>query len=201
MLKRFKHWFVKPEASTLSVREVLGDVLYNERLIEAHTQMRRNGTTPPVPLTDDDLVVLYLYTHQHLSGYHYKSINSVLRGKYHPLAANILVIANALTAALNKLPAYSGWTARMVWFGFFARWQHRPGNVVTYAAFTSSTSLSRSPLKGDTHKMLYSKSGRDISWVSRFPNEQEILYPPRAAFSVLRVTQVGPILEMVMEEV
>ena len=46
-----------------------------------------------------------------------------------------------------------------------------------------------------------SKGGRDISFISRSPEEQEILFPRNARFEVLDSRQVGRETHVVMKEV
>jgi hypothetical protein len=74
MLKKVLFHIGLRPTSTQSLEEILGASAYSEMLNHAKVQARKSGKkTPAVLLTDDDLVALYLYTHQDLHAYHYKS--------------------------------------------------------------------------------------------------------------------------------
>ena len=187
--------------STESLTNIIGQSNYQLLLNEVNKQISKSGVTVPFGITSDDLVVMYLYTHQELAVYHYRSINDVLRGASHRKSAEILKIADLLGAALEKLPPVKGHVFRITWLKGWLRVQHLIFSRITYHAYTSSSLLSNPPLAGNTDMFIVSKSGRDISWLSRFPSEQEVLIPHGAKFDILRTSMKSGRLQVVMKEI
>jgi hypothetical protein len=60
-----------------------------------------------------------------------------------------------------------------------------PGNVVTEPRYTSTSASLEKAFEGNTQFVIMGKSGRDISFCSKYPDEQEILYPCDTPFEVL----------------
>lgn len=82
---------------------------------------------------------------------------------------------------------------------------YQPGTVVTESAFTSTSTnpavAQSATFSGNTEFRIMSSSGRDVSSVSRYANEQEILFPPGTQFYITNRTvdpQTGrTIIEMI----
>ena len=70
--------------------------------------------------------------------------------------------------------------------------QYRPGEIITEDAFLSTTTdpaVARSPgFAGNVEFRIMSSTGRDVSSVSMFPDEQEILFPSGTSFYVVSKT-------------
>jgi hypothetical protein len=100
---------------------------------------------------------------------------------------------DALHGALKKLPTYEGPVVRGTDLPPEVLDQYQPGQVVTESAFTSTTTdpaVARSPtFTGNVEFRIMSSSGRDISSLSMFPHEQEILFPPDTEFEVISRTE------------
>lgn len=98
----------------------------------------------------------------------------------------------ALKTALDKLPPYDGPVVRGTNLPPEVLAQYRPGEVVTENAFVSTTTnpavAQSSAFSGNVEFRILSTTGRDVSSVSMYPHEQEILFPPGTKFYVLSRT-------------
>ncbi|BBX99010.1 hypothetical protein MLAC_43040 [Mycobacterium lacus] len=137
---------------------------------------------PVVPLTSADLSAFADYT-----GFGYQDLNSALRDN--ALDASQQARIDAIHKALEKLPVYEGAVVRGSDLPPEALAQYQPGEVITEDAFLSTTTnpaVAESPtFAGNVEFRIVSKTGRDISSVSVFPGEQEILFPAGTKFYVI----------------
>ncbi|MDT5259459.1 MAG: hypothetical protein QOD10_4539 [Mycobacterium sp.] len=133
-------------------------------------------------LTSDDLSAMADY-----SGSGYNELNSALRSD--EVDASQYARVQAINDALQKLPAYHGPVIRGTNLPPEVLAQYRPGEIVTEDAFVSTTTnpaVARSPsFAGNVEFRIMSSTGRDISSVSMFPSEQEILFPAGTSFYVV----------------
>jgi ADP-ribosyltransferase exoenzyme len=133
-------------------------------------------------LTSDDVIALADYT-----GSGYAELNGALRSDAMDASQHARV--EALNDALEKLPAYQGPVIRGTNLPPEVLAQYRPGEVITEDAFlstTTNTAVARSPtFAGNVEFRILSSTGRDISPVSMFPGEQEILFPAGTKFYVV----------------
>jgi len=182
------------------VAAIIGVFNYYKLLGLAHFKVWNSGQKIPAGFDSDDRVLVYLYTHQRLRTYHYKSLNSVLRGEYHPCSAELLSLANLLNQALSKLPPLPGTFSRVTYLDLNALLHHPVGAVVRYDAFTS-TSLRQMPVRGHSVRYtIYGTTGRHIANFSRFPLEEEVLFLAGTSFLVLQVDVKPDITHLIMEE-
>lgn len=136
----------------------------------------------PQPLTAGDLSALADYT-----GLGHEDLNDALRNR--TMDASQQARVDALNQALEKLPPHSG----MVYRGtdlppdVLARYQ--PDAVVTEPAFFSTSvdpAVARSTsFAGNVEFKILSKTGRDISSISNFSSEQEVLFQTDRQFYVV----------------
>ncbi|MGO9153601.1 ADP-ribosyltransferase [Mycobacterium sp.] len=140
------------------------------------------GPTAIDPLTWDDRLALADYT-----GSGYEDLNRALRSD--ALDASHHARIDALNNALEKLPAYQGPVIRGTNLPPEVLDQYRPGEIITEDAFlstTTNTAVARSPtFAGNVEFRILSSTGRDISSLSMFPGEQEILFPPGTRFYIV----------------
>jgi hypothetical protein len=133
-------------------------------------------------LTSEEQLALADYT-----GSGYQDLNSALRSD--ALDASQHARVDALSNALEKLPAYEGPVIRGTNLPPEVLAQYQPGEVITEDAFLSTTTneaVARSPtFAGNVEFRILSSTGRDISSVSMFPGEQEILFPAGTRFYVV----------------
>jgi uncharacterized protein YukE len=141
--------------------------------------------SPTEALTSDDLSVLAHYT-----GSGYADLNDALRSNV--LDASQHARVEALNNALGKLPPYEGPVIRGTNLPPETLAQYRPGEIITEDAFLSTTTdpaVARSPgFAGNVEFRIMSSTGRDVTSVSMFPDEQEILFPSGTSFYVVSKT-------------
>ncbi len=137
---------------------------------------------PLHPLNSDDLAALAHYT-----GPGYQDLNFALREG--ALDASQQARIDALHKALEKLPMYEGAVVRGTNLPADVLEQYRPGEIITEPAFTSTSTdhtVAQSPtFAGNTEFRIWSTTGRDVSSVSMYPGEQEILFPAGSKFYVI----------------
>jgi hypothetical protein len=126
----------------------------------------------------------------------YGELNSALRSD--TLTAKQAEQFKGLKAALEKLPAYVGDTKRGAHLGEKERNYYKPGMVVQEKGFASTT--SGTPRSGNTQFIVSGKTGRDVSKLSQYPGEKEVLYPP-TWFEVTKHEQVGKSLHIHLREI
>jgi hypothetical protein len=134
------------------------------------------------PLTSDDLSALADYT-----GSGHADLNDALRSD--TLDASQHARVEALNKALEKLPSHSGPVVRGTNLPRDVLAQYQPGATVTESAFTSTTknpAVAQSPaFAGNVEFRILSSTGRDVSSVSVYPGEQEVVFPAGTNFYVL----------------
>ncbi|ACC43870.1 ADP-ribosyltransferse [Mycobacterium marinum M] len=133
----------------------------------------------------DDLSALADYT-----GSGYLDLNNALRSDI--LDASLNARVAALNSALQKLPTYDGTVVRGTDLPPEVVAQYLPGEVITEVAFLSTTTdpaVAQSPtFAGNVEFRIVSRTGRDVSSVSMFPDEREILFPAGTKFYVIDKT-------------
>lgn len=175
---------------------------YRELLAKGIRVVFASRMTLPSNFTNDDLVAIYWYTHQNTKPYTYKSLNAVMWGEPRPLKKELLELSSHLTIALEKLPPFNGVCWRTAVFDVTRQLAHPEGTVVQYPAFTSTSSQNRKqPKNGGSYMVIMSSTGRDISGLSRFPNEAEILMLPGTNFRILTNELDSGTRVILMEEV
>ena len=152
-----------------------------------HGGPANGGDDPTVvpPFSWDDRLALADYT-----GSGYQDLNSALRSD--ALDASQHARVAALNNALEKLPAHDGPVVRGTNLPPDVLARYQPGEVITEKAFLSTTTdpaVAHSPaFAGNVEFRILSSTGRDISSVSLFPEEQEILFRAGTKFYVVNKT-------------
>jgi len=145
-------------------------------------QIKNNVTDS---LTDAELQAIHNYTD---SGY--ENLNGTLRkhaGKI-PDADDVLgVSSDTLERAIKKMPKHEGTVYRDIFIpsGDQALLDHYVEGKVIKETTWLSTSRDMNRVKRGTRWIINSKNGRDVQKLSRFHDEQEILFPPNTRFRVL----------------
>jgi hypothetical protein len=133
-------------------------------------------------LTPQDLSALADYTKMG-----YADLNSALRSDTVDASQHARI--EALTKALQKLPPHEGTVVRGTNLPQEVLEQYQPGAVVTENAFVSTSMnpavAQSSAFVGNVEFRILSSTGRDISSVSMYPSEQEVLFPAGTRFYVL----------------
>jgi hypothetical protein len=134
------------------------------------------------PLTSGELSALADYT-----GLGHEDLNGAVRSGN--VDASQQVRVEALNHALEKLPQHHGPVFRGTHLPDDELVQYQPGVVVTERAFVSTSidpAVARfAAFAGNVEFKILSRTGRDISSVSMFPTEQEVLFPTGMQFYVL----------------
>lgn len=179
----------------------LGPTRWGSYLMGAKAAMQNSVRAGTIPyemfhtLSDAEQVALYAYT-QHEC---YK-MNGALRGAVEMGPAQ-QALCGALDSALAKLPPFEGPVHRGADLGPDDQTKYAAGQAVAEPCYTSTSKSTARAFAGNTQWAMESKTGRDISFISAKPHEQEILFPRDARFEVLDNQQVGRGMRVVMKEV
>jgi hypothetical protein len=134
----------------------------------------------PPPLDAGEFAAVRYYT-----GRGYARVNTALRTPGEPVPPEVHARIEALSSALTKLPDHIGWVHRGADLtpGQLAR--YRPGAVIREQPFTSTAVMLEDRFAGNTHFVIRSYSGRDVSVYSQVPAEREVLFDRRTRFKVM----------------
>lgn len=130
-------------------------------------------------LTDEDFLAIYTYTANTFS-----DVNPYLRQPIEK-SDELNYYKNYLNAAIDKLPSYKGLSLRGLRQYATLEKDYCLDCVVNSSAFTS-TSIT-APLKTDILLVIDSKNGKDISLLSRFVKEKEVLFKSGTRFLVTKI--------------
>jgi hypothetical protein len=134
------------------------------------------------PLTTEHLSAVADYT-----GPGHDDLNSALRNG--TMDASQQARVEALNQALEKMPPHDGPVFRGTHLPDDELARYQAGVVVTERAFVSSSmdpAVARfAAFAGNVEFKILSRTGRDISSVSLFPSEREVLFPTGVQFYVL----------------
>jgi hypothetical protein len=133
-------------------------------------------------LTPEHLSAVADYT-----GPEHEDLNSALRNG--TMDASQQAHVEALNQALEKLPPHHGPVFRGTHLPDDELARYQPGVVVTERAFVSTSmdpGVARfAAFAGNVEFKILSTTGRDISSISMFPSEREVLFPTGVQFYVL----------------
>ncbi len=88
---------------------------------------------------------------------------------------------------MRQLPSYKGTVFRGTNLTPEQAAIYKKGEVVKEKAFTSSSATEATAFSGNTRFLIKSETGKDISILSDFQSEKEILFAPHTQFRVLSV--------------
>ena len=80
------------------------------------------------------------------------------------------------------------------------RAKYARGNEVTEPCYTSTSAYFGKAFDGNTQWTIMSKTGRDISFCSAFPEEQEVLFSCDTRFKSLHCEPIGNQTLVVMKQ-
>lgn len=136
----------------------------------------------PEGLTDADETALRQYT-----GIGYRAINRCLRSPA-GCTGSLATQADAVSAALAKLEPRPGITFRGASLTAMDVARYELGQVVSEAAFTSTSramSVAGDGFGGNTLVVVHGRTGRNVEHYSHYPHESEILFDKGTRFRVL----------------
>lgn len=164
----------------LTLKDLMGAGKYAEceRAIEAlkaaHPELRHIPT--------DNLIAIRGYTTSD-----YVRLNMALRSQDPVELERLHNYIQSAVAGLEDLPLYRGTVYRGTFLPPEMIVRYTPGAVIKEDAFTS-TSLDRgATFGGNVRFEIDSMHGREVSLLSRYPGEKEVLFSPGTTFRVLSV--------------
>lgn len=188
---------------------------YNERItdeggsrLQKHKKYLKEAkkefpNPPPYP---EEVAALKWYTDE---GYH--DMNKILRGKtdgYRQYQIDDAIQETRLAeAALQYLPTYQGTVYRGVQFTDKQELQrvvnqYKVGKTVTEKAFTSTSSAGLlDEFEGQLNFVVTSKTGKSVKQTSARPKEDEVLFPSKTKFKVLKVDNESGTTLIYLEEI
>lgn len=128
-------------------------------------------------LTFEELAYAQTYT-----GNGYRQVNSQLRSG--TIDEATYEYATRMDRTLQKLPSAPGTTYRSTDLTKEQILKYAPGKVVVESAFTSTSKSKKFLDKYETGFVVRGKTGKDITTVSKYPHEEEILFNKNTAFRV-----------------
>lgn len=161
-------------------RSTFGETRYQAYADEIDAARRSNPELQAVPT--EDLVAVRGYTSDD-----YRELNSALRTGDDAELSRLDAYIRSATSGLNQLPAYRGTVFRGTHLSDEVAANYMPGATVTERAFTSTSSELGAEFPGNTKFVIQSETGRDVSGLSEFADEKEILFAPGTQFRVLGV--------------
>jgi hypothetical protein len=178
--------------SDAATKKATRELLKKQGTLEQHESMakflqKNEPTLKKVAL--DDLIGLREYT---ADGY--KAMNEGLRGSRTALKATAPVVKTA-ASALNRLPEVKGTVYRGANLDAERLAKYKVGDIVAERGFTSTT-VNKAMVMGQAAEQQFNKNsmfviksaggGRDVSILSQFPEEKEVLFGPGTEFKVLK---------------
>ncbi len=130
----------------------------------------------------EDLVAIKGYTSDD-----YKMLNTALRNNDKAELKRLEPYIEVAKSGLRQLPSFKGTVFRGTTLSPEQLAKYEPGKIVTEDAFTSTSIDKSAAFSGNTEFYIDSVKGKDISILSDYPNEKEILFKPYTKFEVLKV--------------
>jgi len=157
----------------------------------------------PVPIVE--LVAIRGYTSDVPKGSSqvpdYRQINQALRQQDPAELTRLEPYIKCASSGLNQLPQYIGTVYRGTTLPEAVVATYSQGITVTERAFTSSSVVLLGEFKGNTTFIILSRRGREISKLSVFPSEGEVLFVPGTRFRVLTVESAATGTTIYLDEV
>ena len=149
-------------------------------------------------IPDEELMALRGYTSND-----YRFLNQALRSGDPAQMAGLEGYIRSASSALGRLPEYRGTTFRgleSLWPGFMTR--YAPGAVITEEAFMSTAATTGAAFRGEAVIQVVGTRGRDVSMLSEYAHEAEVLFAPGSRFRVVSRTQDSAgVWQIIMEQV
>ena len=188
------------EARERAFRDLLGQQKYErvragaEQAISASSETRKR-------LSQAELVAIHGYTTETTVGRlsDFQVINGALRRGDKAELDRLAPYINTVKAGLEKLPYHRGFVERKTTLPSSVVNAMEEGSRFSDPAFLS-TSVNRSGFTGDHRLIISSRVGRRIDGYSRFPDEDEVLFPPGHKFKITKVWREGREVTIYMKD-
>jgi len=163
-------------------KQLFTEQRYNEYAKEVESVKMSKPELKDIPT--EDLVAIKGY-----SSKDYQILNSALRNADETELKRLEPYIKVAESGLDQLPHYKGVVYRGVDFNKYPQVleSYKKGEVITEAGFASSSATKKASFKKDTLMIIESETGKDISFLSNYPNQKEILFKPDTKFKVLDV--------------
>jgi hypothetical protein len=131
----------------------------------------------------------------------YRQINQALRQQTPAELTRLEPYIKCASSGLNQLPQFIGTVYRGTTLDAAVSATYSKGSTVTERAFTSSSVGLLKEFQGNTTFVISSRHGREISKLSVFPSEGEVLFVPGTRFRVLDVEPTQTSTTIYLDEV
>ena len=164
-------------------RQTFGEIRYNEYAKEIETAKMNRIELKDIPT--EDLVAIKGYTSAD-----YQKLNDALRSKDTAKLKAVDPYIKVAESGLSQLPSFEGVVYRGVDLNDLPEVlsKYKVGQTITEDAFTSSSLTKRASFKRDTLMIIESKTGKDVSVLSDYPKQKEILFKSNTKFEVERIS-------------
>jgi hypothetical protein len=154
-------------------------------------------------LTKAEALAIYSYTLRTFAAVNHAARSAALGLPADADAVNLLA---QIQRGLERLPVYTSATVRGVsepsarLLGFFR--SASVGDNFSFEALTSTAKEQEKAFPGELRFFIRGKSGRDVSFLSRFEEkEEEVILPPGLQFTILAKQEVDGVLMIEVEEI
>ena len=130
-------------------------------------------------MSEAEIVAVWGYTTND-----YSKLNGPLRSKDPAEIAKVEAYIKAASSGLAKMPGWEGISYRGSDLPDEVLAKYKPGEMVTEEAFTSTAATRDAKFDGNAEFIIEGRTGRDVSGVSEYENEKEILFRPGTRFEV-----------------
>ncbi|EQC50508.1 ADP-ribosyltransferase [Bacteriovorax sp. DB6_IX] len=115
----------------------------------------------------------------------YKHLNRTLRSGKVADKKKYGKLIDVINTGLDKLPNFKGEVVRFEKKKSISRFG--VGKIKTFKAYTSTSKKKDFCWKGNVKFRIKSKTGKFIGMISAYKSEQEVLFPPKKKFKVIKV--------------
>lgn len=163
-------------------RQIFTEQRYNEYANKVEAAKMKMPEIKDIPT--EDLVAIKGYTSED-----YEMLNPALRNSDEKELNRLNPYIKVAESGLSQLPSYKGIIYRGVDLDKYPELvrKYNVGEVITEKAFTSSSIVKERAFNKDTLMIIESKTGKDVSFLSDYPDEKEILFKPGTRFEVEKV--------------
>lgn len=179
------------ETRERAFRDLLGQQKYESTLAGAEQAISASSETRK-RLSQAELVAIHGYTTETTIGKlsDFQVINGALRQGDKAELERLAPYIETVKAGLEKLPYHRGFVERVTTLPASVVDAMDEGKAFFDPAFLS-TSQGYSKFPGDHRLIINSRVGRRIDGYSRFPDEDEVLFPPGHKFKVTKAWREG----------
>lgn len=172
-----------------AIEKVVGKYKYDNYVMRLNSsvcdRLEDHGQDLYYKLLKEEVMAIYSYTTNDV----YKKLNQTLRSGRKADKEKYGAMVDIINNGLEKLPKFSGQVVRFEKKKSVNSWQ--PGKIKTFKAYTSSSKKKGFCWSGNVKLKIKSKTGRYIGMMSRYANEQEVLFPPKSKFKVIKLTKAS----------